>query len=1278
MEDTKQENEPFISLEAETPSEEQKSPQKASFFELYCLMNLPYKFLFFIGCISAFIGGFNYPMTMYVCQRIFARLIGTPEEIHDEMIEHDWYVLGIAGLSFVTNFIQYTCFTLVGKKIQYELRWRYIKSILIQDSSWYDKQNIESLPTIVHRNLKDIEIGCGRVIGFVIYAIGSFICGCAITLTLALFLFLTLLVLLTYMLALSIFVETSLDKVQSINEEAFINGGVQAEETINAIRVVKAFRQEKMCSSEFSSHLQKNKKETMGMACRYGTAFAFIESIPYSFLGYALLVGGFFVAEKAHNSFSHDNYTGGDIFSAFCFLSGSYFLGNSLRNIFLMRKGLEAAYPVLELIKRIPEISLDNAEAIEISAISEGIKLDNIVFKYPDSTTNALDGVSIEIKKGKTLAIVGPSGSGKSTIAKLLERFYDPDEGQILIDGRDLKTIDLRQYRNLIGYVGQEPCLFNETIRENLLNSNPNATNEDIVVALKTANAWEFVEKLDKGIDHPVGAVGSKLSGGQKQRIAIARALVRNPQILIFDEATSALDIESEKKVQTAIDSIGGDSITKVVIAHRLATVKNAEKIIVIDGGNIAEQGDHDELLELNKIYAKMTKIQNKADIAKESVSMKQSNLSDITKIETTEEETTNVADQNSNSEEMKLLISDDESKHIQTNEEEVENFNGFFFVLKEVLTFASPKCFIIAILIGSTLLGSALVLLPYPATKLLMSILINFDEGAQIKDDITKYVPIIFGLLIFSSVIQFFCRAMLHVVNINLTMNVRKYVYDNIIHQPLTFFDKPLNNTGNLTSVLASNVKELNGVAVEMYIFIFQSFTGMLFGIGFAFFFEQNMGLLFSIITPVTSISVGITFALQSSSQSSSKEAVNSQEKMISDYILNHITVSSLANEDIILQRYFSEDETKEIKYKVQCSHLYEAMGPAFVYGFGFSFVIFAVFMIIRLAAHNIIQGHSVEDQVMCLIGFTLTFLSVAFLMNNPPDFGKSLKAVKRIIQIMQCAKEGEANSPIVNGDYDLSTETMSCDIEFHNVWFKYSNSTHENWVLEGFSLRINEGESIGFIGESGCGKSTIIALLLRFYEPQAGYITIGGRKITDFTISSVRAYFGLVQQEPVLFNTTIMENICYGKPHATFEEIENAAAIANCEEFIRKKEFGGQSEDDTACDEITQDNRYDGLDEGYKTVCGSGGNKLSGGQKQRIAIARAIISQPKFLILDEATSALDENSQKEVQDALDKVTRECTSIVIAHRLSTLAKCDRIVTIESGVIVDDVQTSNN
>ena len=229
------------------------------------------------------------------------------------------------------------------------------------------------------------------------------------------------------------------------------------------------------------------------------------------------------------------------------------------------------------------------------------IKIENVTFKYEGRNKLVLDNVSLWFRNGKTTALVGPSGCGKSSIIKLIERFYDPTEGQVLVNSKDLKTIQLQQYRRKIGYVGQEPCLLNETIRENLLNGNPDATDNELIEALKHAQAYDFVQKLPKGINTEVGGVGSKLSGGQKQRIAIARAILKKPDLLILDEATSALDSENERAVQAAIDSIGKThSITTIVIAHRLTTIQNADFIYVLNNGKVVEMGNH---TNLTKIY---------------------------------------------------------------------------------------------------------------------------------------------------------------------------------------------------------------------------------------------------------------------------------------------------------------------------------------------------------------------------------------------------------------------------------------------------------------------------------------------------------------------------------------------------------------------------------------------------------------------------------------------------------------------------------------------------
>ncbi len=245
----------------------------------------------------------------------------------------------------------------------------------------------------------------------------------------------------------------------------------------------------------------------------------------------------------------------------------------------------------------------------EFTQLKEGINLENVFFKYPKTDKLVLSGINISIPKGSVVALVGSSGSGKSTLADLLARFYDPTEGRITVDGRDLRDLDLKQVRKTMGIVSQDTFLFNNTVAYNIAYGLQNVAQEDIIEAAKRANAYEFIVNLPQGFDTEIGDRGVLLSGGQKQRLAIARALLRNPQILILDEATSALDTVSERLVQEAIDELCQDRTT-LVIAHRLSTIQRASKIVVLSQGKVIEQGNHKELLQKNGTYTKLYKMQ--------------------------------------------------------------------------------------------------------------------------------------------------------------------------------------------------------------------------------------------------------------------------------------------------------------------------------------------------------------------------------------------------------------------------------------------------------------------------------------------------------------------------------------------------------------------------------------------------------------------------------------------------------------------------------------------
>ncbi|MGL5111313.1 MAG: ABC transporter ATP-binding protein, partial [Flavobacterium sp.] len=272
-----------------------------------------------------------------------------------------------------------------------------------------------------------------------------------------------------------------------------------------------------------------------------------------------------------------------------------------------VKNGLAAAQRVFEVLEVENEIT-SKENAIKKTTFEDRITIQNINFKYEKE--NVLKNFSLEVKKGQTVALVGQSGSGKSTIANLLTRFYDVSEGTIVIDNHDIKDLELHSLRGLIGLVTQDSILFNDTIKANIALGKLDATDEEIIDALKIANAYEFVSTLPKGIYTNIGDSGNKLSGGQKQRLSIARAVLKNPPIMILDEATSALDTESEKFVQIALENMMQNR-TSIVIAHRLSTIQKADVIVVMKKGKIVEQGTHEELIQLNGTYNKLVSMQS-------------------------------------------------------------------------------------------------------------------------------------------------------------------------------------------------------------------------------------------------------------------------------------------------------------------------------------------------------------------------------------------------------------------------------------------------------------------------------------------------------------------------------------------------------------------------------------------------------------------------------------------------------------------------------------------
>ena len=374
------------------------------------------------------------------------------------------------------------------------------------------------------------------------------------------------------------------------------------DETIGGMRIIKAFTAKELMKTRFGKEVQHYAKLTVSISKRFELAGPVSEFFGYVVMVIVILLGGQMILEGGGSLKPEEFivFVGGYT----QLLSPAKSIANSLSNI---QRGIAAGDRVFEIVDSSEEIEVgENAKTIE--DVQEGISIKNVHFAYEEE--EVLSGINIDVKKGQTIALVGPSGSGKSTLADLIPRFYDVTEGEITIDGQNVKGYTLTSLRKMMGIVTQESILFNDSVFNNISFGQPEATMEQVIEAAKIANAHEFIQVLDDGYDTNIGERGSKLSGGQKQRLSIARAVLKNPPILILDEATSALDSESEKLVQEAIDNLMRNR-TSIVIAHRLSTIQNADEIVVLQNGKILQRGKHDELLAVDGLYRKLTEMQS-------------------------------------------------------------------------------------------------------------------------------------------------------------------------------------------------------------------------------------------------------------------------------------------------------------------------------------------------------------------------------------------------------------------------------------------------------------------------------------------------------------------------------------------------------------------------------------------------------------------------------------------------------------------------------------------
>ncbi|KAA8540221.1 hypothetical protein F0562_024216 [Nyssa sinensis] len=567
--------------------------------------------LVILGCLGALINGGSLPWYSYFFGNVVNKIAGGVDDksqMMKDMKKICLEMVGLAAIVVVGAYMEITCWRLVGERSAHRIRTEYLRAVLRQDISFFDTQI--STGDIMHgisSDVAQIQEVMGEKMAHFMHHVFTFICGYVVGF------------LRSWKVSLAVFAVTPLTMFCGIaykavyvgltakEEASYRRAGSIAEQAISSIRTVISFVAEDNLATRYAELLEKSVPLGAKIGFAKGAGMGVIYLVTYSTWALAFWYGAILVAKK--------EISGGEAIACFFGVNvGGRGLALSLSYFAQFAQGTVAASRVFEIIDRVPEIDPYSPEGRRLSSVRGKIEFKGVTFAYPSRPTDQiLRSLNLVVPSSRTLALVGASGGGKSTIFALIERFYDPSSGLITLDGHDLRTLQVKWLRSQIGMVGQEPVLFASTILENVMMGKENATRKEATAACVASNA-HFISGLPQGYDTQVGDRGTQLSGGQKQRIALARAMVKDPRILLLDEPTSALDPESEAMVQQAIDKISIGRTT-IVIAHRLATVRNAHTIAVLDRGSVVEIGDHRQLMEKAGAYYSLVKL------ASESVS---------------------------------------------------------------------------------------------------------------------------------------------------------------------------------------------------------------------------------------------------------------------------------------------------------------------------------------------------------------------------------------------------------------------------------------------------------------------------------------------------------------------------------------------------------------------------------------------------------------------------------------------------------------------------------
>ena len=867
-------------------------------------------------------------------------------------------------------------------------------------------------------------------------------------------------------------------------------------------------------------------------------------------------------------------------------------------------------YALLDTPPDIREPSQPTLAPESAPLLTPALQFDEVQFGYP-KRPQVLKGISLRLDPGQRVGIVGPSGAGKSTLVWLLLRFFDPQQGRILLDGHDIRTLPLDVLRRHIAVVMQDTYLVHGTVAENLRFGKPHATQAELETAARNANAHEFIQALPQGYETIVGERGLRLSGGQRQRLAIARALLKDAPILLLDEALSSVDTENEAFIQEALERLMAGRTT-LIIAHRLSSVINADRIMVMQDGRLMESGTHQELMRADGVYARLM-----ADQA--AVAM------------------TNGHSLDSLQDGQRAVIGRD-SAASPSHDEHVDRSIAQPLVPSSITGLALWRRLLLLVKDWWGQLGITFICGIGHVTAVIGIGVVSALIVGRVAKGLDYHTTLtLLGVLIpLAAVLHYLESWLAHDLAYRLLAEMRVHVYEVLDRLAPAYLYR--RRSGDLVSLVTADVE-----TVELFFAhtIAPGFVAIMVPgtvLTLVAYFAWPLAL---VLLPFLLL-VALSPLLAGRQQDRLGHELRAQLGEVNAYTvdsvqgLKEIVAFLHGPQQLAALRAYGE-RLNQVRLRF-LNHL------SFTHVFVEALMGTGGLVVMTVGALLVTRG-TLEASVLPLLTLLAlaSFIPVSEIARIGKELADSLASARRIFAVEDepvPVTDGPELPPPITQD-----STRAPLLRYDGVSFRYGPG--EPLALQHVTFSVATGQTVALVGRSGSGKTTTMHLLLRFWDPETGRIFLGGRELRSFQLDALRQHLAFVSQDTYLFNTSIRENLRLGRPSATDEALITAAQQANAHDFIMQ------------------------LPDGYETHIGERGVQLSGGQRQRLAIARAILKDAPILLLDEATSHLDSENERLVHEALKRLMEGRTTLLIAHRLSTVREADQIVVLDEGRVVE-------